>query len=138
MVQRHLHLFPLVDKIGRQVTPVELHALDHFQLILERLTLLHRDDAIATDFLHGLGQDVADIGAPVCGDGGHLADRLVVLAGFGQLVQLSGCRGDGGVNAPLEIHGIVARGNRLVALADHRLGEHRGGGSAITRHVGGF
>src|SRR6185295_5622217 len=66
-----------------------------------------------------------------------LSNRLVVLAGLGELPDLF----DGGdhrlVDAALDVHRVAARGNGLEAFANDRLGENGGGGGAIAGFVGG-
>ena len=51
-VQISLHGVLVVDKVGRQVAAVKLHALDHLQLVLEGLALFDRDHAFFADFFH--------------------------------------------------------------------------------------
>ncbi len=68
------HLVGVGDEIGGNVAAVELHALDHFELGLERLGLLDGDDAVIADLLHRLGDDAADVLVAVGGDGADLRD----------------------------------------------------------------
>jgi hypothetical protein len=44
---------------------------------LEALGLLDRDDAVLADLLHRLGDEVADLGVVVGGDGADLGDLLL-------------------------------------------------------------
>src|SRR2546430_1330894 len=70
-------------------------------------------------------------------DRAELSNRVGVLAGLGELLELL----DGGdhrlVDAALEVHRVAARGDGLQALAHDRLGEHGGGRGAIAGLVGG-
>jgi hypothetical protein len=50
----------VVDEVRRQVAAVELHALDHVELVVQRLAFFDGDDAFLADLLHGLGDDLAD------------------------------------------------------------------------------
>src|SRR5690606_11431945 len=63
---------------------------------------------------------------------------LVVGAGHGQLADFLDGPGHGLVDAALEVHRVHAGGDRLHALAQDGLGEHGGGGGAVTRNVGGL
>ena len=54
------HLLGVGDEVRREVAAVELHALDDFELDLERLGFLDRDDALVADLLHRLGDHLAD------------------------------------------------------------------------------
>src|SRR6184192_460123 len=128
----------VVDEVRRQVAAVELHALDHFQLVLQSRALLDRDHALLADLLHRLGDGLADRLIEVRRDRADLGNRLGVLAGLGELLELL----DGGdhrlVDAALEVHRVAARGDGLQALAHDRLGEHGGGRGAIAGLVGGI
>ena len=62
-----LRLFPdgdllvgVIDEVGGQVAAVELHALDHVQLVVQALAVLDGDDAFLADLLHRVGDDLAD------------------------------------------------------------------------------
>jgi hypothetical protein len=55
----------------------------YLDLGLEALALLDRDDAVLTDLLHRVGEDLADLGVVVAGDRRDLRDRLVVVGGHG-------------------------------------------------------
>ena len=71
------HLVGVGDEVGRDVAAVELHAFDHLEFGLERLGFLNRDDALVADLLHGVGEELADFGVAVGGDGSNLGDFLV-------------------------------------------------------------
>ena len=47
-----LHAVLVINEVGRQVAAVKLHALDHFQLVLEGFSLFNRDHAFFADFFH--------------------------------------------------------------------------------------
>ena len=82
-------------EVRREVAAVELHAFDHFQLVFEATTFIDGDDAFLADFLHGIGDDLTDVGVAVGGDGAYLGDGLRLGAGHGQLTYLL----DGSVTA---------------------------------------
>jgi hypothetical protein len=132
------HGLGVVDEVGREVAAVELHALDHVELVFEALPVLDGDHAFLADLVHRRGDDVADGTVGVGGDGAHLRDRLAVGGRLGErLERVDGCS-HGLVDAALQIHRIHARGDGLQALAHHGLGEHGGGRRAVTGHVGGL
>ena len=54
------HLLGIGDEIRREVSPVELHALDDFQFGFEPLRLLDRDDPFVADLLHRIRDHLAD------------------------------------------------------------------------------
>jgi hypothetical protein len=49
------------DEVGGDETAVEAHALRHAQFVLERLALLHGDDAFFADLFHRLSNQLADM-----------------------------------------------------------------------------
>src|SRR6202166_3443840 len=127
----------IVDEVRRQVAAIELHAFDHFELILETRTFLNRDHAFLADLRHRIGNRLANALVGVRGDRADLRNRLRVLAGLGELLELFGRRSDGLVDAALEVHRVDARGYCLEAFADDRLRQHGRGGGAIAGFVGG-
>ena len=132
------HLLGVGDEVGREVAAVELHALDDFELELERLGLLDGDDALVADLLHGLGDLLADDLLAVGGDRADLGDLFGGLDLLRALAEVDDRLGDGHVDAALEVHRVHAGGNRLGAVADDRLGENGGGGGAVAGDVVGL
>src|SRR6266508_3238443 len=133
-----LHALGIRDEVGREVPPVELHALDHVQHRLGRLRLLNRDDAVLAHLLHRLGDQAADRLVVVRGDRRDLGDLLLVLGGLGELLQLVGHGLYGRLDAALERHRVGTRGDVAEALAEDRLRQHGRGGRAVTCDVRGL
>src|SRR5699024_2608013 len=138
ILQLGLHRLRVVDEVRRQVAAVELHALDDVELVLQARALLDGDHAFLADLVHGLGDQLADVGVGVGRDRTDLGDLLAGRAGLGDLLQLLDGRGDGLVDAALEVHRVHAGGHGLHALADQGLGQHGGGGGAVAGVVGGL
>ena len=67
-----------------------------------------------------------------------LGDLLLVLGRLGHLLQLLDDLLDRLLDAALEPHRVGAGGHVLQALAEDRLGQHGGGGGAVTGDVGGL
>ncbi len=132
------HLLSVGDEVGGEISAVELHAFDDLDFGVERLGFLDRDHAFIADFLHGLGDHLADFGVAVgrkradLGDLGRRADL------FRPLFDVFHHRAHCDVDAPLEIHRIHAGRHGLGAFPDDRLREHGGGGGAIAGHVVGL
>src|SRR5438034_1116498 len=135
VVHFNAHLVGVGDEVGRNVAAVELHAFDDVEFGLERLGFFNRDDALVADLLHGIGQELADFGVAVGGDGADLGDFLV----RGDLLGVLDEVGDHGfhsqVDTALQIHRVHAGGNRLGAVTDDRSREHGGGGGAVAGRV---
>src|SRR5207248_6761335 len=134
------HLVGVGDEVGRDVAAVELHAFDNVEFGLERLGFLNRDDALVADLLHGVGEELADFGVAVGGDGADLGDLLV----RGDLLGVFDEVGDHGfhreVDTTLHIHRVHAGGNRFGAFTNDRSCQHGGGGGAVAgsvRRLGG-
>ena len=71
-----LHAVRIGHEVRRQITAIELHAFDDVQRGLDGLRFFDRDDAVFADLLHGFGNDVADGGVVVGGNGRHLSDHV--------------------------------------------------------------
>ena len=132
------HLLGVGDEVGREIAAVELHALDDFQLGVEALGLLDRDDALVADLLHGFGDHVADGLLAVGRDGADLGDLARVLDLLGALGDLLDDLGNRLVDAAAQIHRVHAGGNGLEAFAHDGLGEDRGGRRAVTGEIVGL
>jgi hypothetical protein len=125
----------LVMKYGREVAAVELHALHHVELGLQRLGLLDGDHALVAHLLHGLRQHAADFRVAVGRDGAHLGDLVVGGHLLGVLPEVRHNGFHCHVDAALEVHGVHAGGHRLGAFLDDRLGENGRRGGAVARMV---
>ena len=123
VIELDAHLIGVGDEIGGDIAAVELHALDHFELGLERLGLLDGDHAVIADLFHGLGDHAADFLVAVGGDGADLGDLLARGDLLGPGAELLDDRRDGEVDAALEVHRVGAGGDRFGAFLDDRLGE---------------
>ncbi len=66
------------------------------------------------------------------------AISLVVVQGLEILLQFFDDGDHGLVDAALQVHRVHAGGDVLHAFADDRLGQHGGGGGAVTGDVGGL
>ena len=72
----HFHALGIGHEVGREVAAIELHAFDDVQRGLERLGFFDGDDAVLADLLHRVGDELADFGVVVGGDGADLGDHL--------------------------------------------------------------
>ena len=130
-----LHLLLVGDEVGREVAAVELHPLDGLEDGLEGVVLLDRDDAFLAGLVHRLGEDLADGGVAVGGDGGDLGDVILAVGGDARLLEGLGHLLDAGVDAALEVHRVVTRLDEAQTFAEEGLGEHGGGGGAVAGFV---
>src|SRR6266571_988292 len=134
---RHL-LFGVVDEIGRQVAPVELHALDYLELGLQALAVLDGDHAFFSDLLHCIRDDLADLDVRIGGNGADLGDFLAGGAGLGDLLQLLDHRDDRLVDPAFQVHRVHAGSHELHAFLHDRLRQHRGCGGAVAGDIRRF
>ena len=132
------HAFGVGDEVGGNVPAVELHAFDHVQRGAHGFGFLNGNDAVFADLVHGFGNQVADGGVVVRGNGADLPDLFLVLTGLAELLQFSGGRFNGFLDSAFQFHGIRAGAEVLHAFAENGLGQHRGGCGAVTGHVAGF
>jgi hypothetical protein len=137
VLEHGFHSLRVGDEVGRQVSAIELHALDHVEGRLERLRLLDGDDAVLADLLHRFRDDLADRLVAVRGDGAHLRDH-VSGDRRGQFLDLLGHHRDGLVDPALERHRVGPGGDVLRPLADDRLRQHCRGGRPVTSDIGGL
>ena len=125
-------------EVGGEIALVELHALDDVEGGFDGLVLFDGDGAILANLVHGLGDDVADGGVPVGGDGGDLADFLGVIHLLGNAHELGDGGLDGLVDTALEVDRVGTGGDVLEALFVDGLSEHGGGGGAVAGSVVGL
>jgi len=138
IVQRGDLLFRAVDEVGRQVAAVELHAFDDIQFVFQRLAVFDGDHAFLADLVHRVSDDLADRGIAVGRDRANLGDFLAGGDRLGQFLQLFHGGGHGLVDAALEVDRVEAGGDVLQAFLNDGLGQHGGGGGAVTGVVGGL
>ena len=129
--------FGVGDEIGGAVAPIEGHAFGDFELGGQGAGFLHRDHAIDTDRVHGLGDHGANFLVATGTNGGDLANRVAGHR-LGQASDGPDKLGHGPIHAAAQAHRIGAGGDVAQAFAGHGLGQHRGGGGAITGLVLGF
>ena len=82
VLEHDFHALGVGHEVRREVAAVELHALDHLEVGVEALGLLHRDDAVLADLVHRLGDDAADLGVVVGRDGADAERSLRRLTGL--------------------------------------------------------
>ena len=131
------HCFIVGNEVRRDVTAIELHPLDHFQFRGQGLGLFYRDHPVFGDLVHGLGDHLPYFRIVASRDRRHLGDRpsfywLRHLLNF--LHQMGDCF----LNPPAHRHRISPCGHILQPFLDHRLGQHRRRGRAITSDVLSF
>jgi hypothetical protein len=137
VVHLNAHLVGVGDEVGGDIAAIELHALDHVEFGLQALGLFDRDHALVADFLHGIGEELADLGVTVGGDGADLGDLLVRGDFLGVGLEVLDDGVDREIDAALEVHRVHARGHGLGAFAHDRSGQHGRGGGAVAGLVGG-
>ena len=137
ILENRFHPLGIGHEVGGEVTTVEHHALDDFEGGVETLGLFNGDDAVLADLLHRLGDDLADLGVVVGGDGTDVGD-LVATDRLRQTVDGLDGRSDGGLDSTLQLHRVGARGYVLGTLPKNRLGQNGRGGGAVSGDIGGL
>src|SRR5713101_5740487 len=138
ILEHHFHPLRVCHKVGREVAAVELHALDHVHRGFKALRLLDGDYTFLAHLLHCLRDDVSNGGIPVGGDGTDLGDFLGVLGRPGHSLELVRRLGDALLDAPFNLHRVVAGGHELATLAVDGLREDGGSGCSIASDFGGL
>ncbi len=129
------HTLGIGHEIRGQVTTVELHTFHSFQAGFHGFGFFDGNNAFFADFFHSLGNNVADGFVAVGGNGTDLSDFLVVLDRLGQFLQAGNSSFNSFVDAALDFHGVVTRGDQLDAFAVNGLGQYGSGSGTITGHV---
>ena len=124
------------DEVGAQVALVELHAFHEFHFGFEALAFFHGDDAVLAHFVHGFGNDLADLGILVGGTGADLGDLLGVTHGLAHFGELVGDGVDADVDAALHFVGVGPGGDVLQPFGEDGFGVDRRGGGAVTGILG--
>lgn len=126
------------DEVGGGVTTVEAHTLGNLELVLKGLALLHGDDTLLADLLHGGGDKLADVSVTVGGNSSHLGNLLT--SGDGALVLLEVVHDglNGGLNTAAEIHGVATSGDVLDGLGEDGTGKAGSGGGTVTGNLVGL
>ena len=115
----------------------KLHALDEVELHAERVRLLDGDHAVLADLVDGVGDDLADraVGGR---DGGDLGDvALVVDVDLAGLIESTAAATAASMPFLTAI-GLAPAATLRQTVPHHRLGEHGGGGGAVTGDVVGL
>ena len=79
VLEHAFHSLRVRDEVGRKITAIKLHAFDDIQRGFQALGFFNGDHAFFADFVHRLGNDIADGGVVVRGDGADLGDFFGVL-----------------------------------------------------------
>src|SRR5690606_37618805 len=134
LVQFSFHALLVGGEVGRDVAAVDLHTFGVFFLEGNTLALLDRDHAVLADLLHHFGDQIADF-AVRSRDRSHVGDVNAVADGLGLALQLVDDGLDALVQAALEQQRVGASGDDFHTLGDDGLGQHAGGGGAVTDDV---
>jgi len=128
-----------MDKVGKEgvITVEDGKSLDNELDVVEGMQF-DRDHAFLADLVHRVGDDGADRLVAVGRDGADLRDFLRGGGGLGGLLELLDQGVHRLVDAALQVHRVHAGGHILHAFAHDGLGQHGGGGGAVTGVVGGL
>ncbi|MNV18902.1 hypothetical protein D3C71_1097420 [compost metagenome] len=132
------HLVLIGHEVGRQITAVELHTFDDFQVGLGSLGFLDGNDTFVADLLHRFGQILADLLVAIGRDGADLSDLRITGDLAGVRLQLFNDCIHGDIDAALQVHRVHARRNRLGAFLDDGLGENSCRGGTVAGEIIGL
>src|SRR5207249_3073024 len=132
------HRLRVGHEIGRQITFVELHALDHFQRGLDRFGFLDRDRAVLANFVHRVGNDLADRLVPVGRNGRDLCDLGAIADFLGEFLQFLDDCIDTFHDAALQRSRVRAGSDVAQTFAVNGFRKNGRRGRAVTRDVRSF
>ena len=107
ILEQHVHALGVGDEVRREVSTIELHALDDLERRLERLAFFNRDDAVLAHLLHRFRDDAPDRLVAVGRDGADLRDHRARDVARRRL-DVGDDRVDSRFDAALEIHRVGA------------------------------
>ena len=136
--QQGLHLVRVGDEVGGQVAAVELHAFDDVQLGFGGLGFFDGDDAFVADLFHGAGRSSRRLPCRRWRRWCRLGRSRSWRRPSWRRLDVGDHGGDRLVDAALQVHRVTARGDRLQAFGDDRLGQDGGGGGAVAGLVVGL
>ena len=124
------------DEVGREVSAIKLHTLNHVQRGFGAFGFFNGDNAVFANALHGIGDQFADRAVVVGRNRADLSDFLTRLDIFAHLANFVDDFGHGLIDAALEIHWIGAGGDVFEAFAEDNLSQHGRRRGAVTGDVG--
>ena len=137
MVEAALPSVLIRDEVRGAVAAIKGHPLGDLHLCPQGFGFLHGDYPIGAHPVHGFRNHPTHFFVIAGAHGGHLTDGSPLYRGAAVGDPLHGSV-HGELHATAEFHGIGSGGHIAQAFANHRLGEHGGGGGAIPRRVLGF
>src|SRR5262249_41583843 len=132
------HRLRVGHEVGRQITLVELHALDHFQRSLDRLRFLDRDRAVLANLIHRVGNDLADRLVPVGRNGRDLRELGTIADFLRELFQILDDCIDTFHDAALQRSRIRTSGHVAKTFAVNGFRENRRRSRAVARDIRRF
>ncbi len=138
IIQHRFHPLGVGGEVGRDVALVKAHAFGDLQFGGHRFPFFQGDHAFLANFVHGIGDHATHLFVVAGGDGAHLGDRIAVADRLGMLFDLLDQKIGRLVDAALEGDGVGAGGHVAQASLHHGVGQHGGGGGAVTSSVVGF
>ena len=76
VIEDSFHGLGVGDEVGGKISLVELHTFHNVEGGFKSFGLFDGDGAVLTDLFHSFGDDVADGGIAVGGNGGDLSDLV--------------------------------------------------------------
>ena len=141
IVEFNNHFVLIGHKVGRQITAVKLHALDHHNFGFGSLAFLNCDNAVAgTDLLHRLGKLLANLSVVIGSNGRHFSEALLVVGvdflrhRTKRIDHLGNRLGQTAGNG----HRVVTRSNQLQAFSENGFSQNRGSRCTITGYIVGL
>ena len=132
------HRFRVGDEVRGEIALVELHAFDHFEGGFDGLGFFDGDGAVFADFVHGVGDDFADGGVPVGGNGRDLLDFFLVLDLLGDLGEVFHGGVDGFLMPRWMPIGLAPAVTYFKPSRIDRFGQNGRGGGAVAGGVAGL
>lgn len=125
-------------EVWGDVSSIESHTLDEFDLVLEGLSVLDGDGSVFSNLLHEFRNELSDLSVSVSGDGGNVLDLLLGLdldtSGLKVLNNLLDGEGD----TSSKIHGVHSGSDRFASFLEDGSSQNGGSGGTITSLIIGL
>ena len=126
------------DEVGADVAAIELHSFDDVEGSIDTFGFFDSDDAVFTDLVHRIGNQIADFVVVVGGNGADLGDFLLAANRLRHALQFRNDFLNGFIDTALEVNGIHTGGHCLEAFGIDLLGQYGCRGRTVAGDIAGL
>ena len=132
------HFLRVGDEVRRKIAAIKLHTLNNIKSGIHGFCFFNGDNTFFPNFIHCLGNDIADGLVIVGRDSTNLGNLFLLFGRFGNIGKLCNNSCNGFVDTAFNFHWIVAGSNKLGSFCINCLGKQGCGGGSVTSNITGF